>query len=571
MQNSVPKQAEPGSAVTVQLLRWLISAGVGAAIYFWVVRSWVAALIAFWYALESWLLIALCFGVHRRDAILTYVLPRVAGTAISFGLAYLVFSRWDLLIALAYIVLLILEGLYRLALRGMAPTVYGRGREARDVARRRVAVGVPLGNGVRVVLGALCALGFVLVFPVTFYVYGARQVAFDVRFHQDQVEELGLYEALLHLGSDFALDAAMKWDPQVRRGVALLSDEDVDLTSRTVLPREWTLAVIEGGLEGTLAWLQADDARRVPPVSLPVHDLVRHLKDAASVAVDREVAELPVCASDKQAGAFCRPGELSVAAFVATQKPEGMAIVDDLFALIPAELDLSTLVTLAPREFRKPMAFLAEMRTQVHVLDRALGWAGAGVLVLLAVLIILCAATPRSLLGGVGATLLVGGIGGWTLSWVLISLGPPVVAERYGPKLRADLPPAFADLALPWLDGFARAVHALVSPGMLLVAGLGLALLLVGVLALRSQGRRMRVIDAIGVIVVSVAVVCLLWTTYLHVGRKLYDRASVAHREGSVQEAISLYEQVCPVQLSSVQGSLSSQSELSEQQPCAQS
>jgi tetratricopeptide (TPR) repeat protein len=110
--------------------------------------------------------------------------------------------------------------------------------------------------------------------------------------------------------------------------------------------------------------------------------------------------------------------------------------------------------------------------------------------------------------------------------------------------LRAELPSAFADLALPWLDGFSRAAHALVSPGMLSVAGLGLALLLAGVLALRSQGRRLRVVDAIGVIVVSFAVVCLLWTTYLDVGLGLYGRASVAHREGSVGEAISLYQQV---------------------------
>jgi tetratricopeptide (TPR) repeat protein len=535
----------------------LLAVGAGIGIYKWLSRSLVAAIVVGWYVYESVPPCALLFGVHRRQVALAYVLPRAASTAIAFALTYLVVLPWDQALVLTYVGTLVLEGAYRLVLQvlnvkaleeGRRTLAGARGQDDRTFGPGRAVS--PWSGGdhrlssVWMLLTILFAALLILAFSLTLYAFGSRQVALDTRFYVSQYEELGLHEEVTSLASEVVLDMARQQGPDVRRAIALLSDQDVHLAEQMILPEQWTIAAIEQTLEATTDWLQADDDRRVPPISVALGDVERHLQDAVSMLLDRRLAALPLCRVGMAANAFCRPEEMSVVAFVATFKPEGLAIVDESLALIPAELDLSTAVTLSPRTFQGPLAALAQLRERIQAWDRALTWAGIGCLAAWAMLSWFCARTVRTWLLWMGGTTCAAGVGAWAVSWTLSIMGPRPIWGQLLTGPLSDLPEALAVLILRALPGFVRAVHTLVSPWELALAATGLLMVLVGSIASPRPRRRLAGGDGVRVVVVLLALNLVFWPRYVDSGRRVYERAFTAHRRGEVDEATRLYRQV---------------------------
>jgi tetratricopeptide (TPR) repeat protein len=393
----------------------------------------------------------------------------------------------------------------------------------------------------RAILAMLSMLLFVLIFSLTAYTYVARETLLDSRSYAAPLHTSGFYDALVDVIANVALDAARKQNADTRRVVNHLTEEDIRLAKELVLPGPWSMAVLGHTLDATFSWLQADDNRPIPPISIPVSDIERHLKDAASVLLDRQMPTLPLCIPDLPANAYCRPQEMSVAAYVATFKPDNMAIGDKALAFLPAELDLATAVSVFPTPFQKPLAYLTRLREVMYRLDRGLAVAGVACLALLSLLWFACAVTPRIALRWIGAALLLAGSGTWAVS----TFAPTALSERVA-QPPSTLPTPLAEPLLRMGQALLHTVHARVLPWVLALSGLGLALALIGWLMPRlgSWGRPITSMQATRLVVFTLALVSVLWTTYLDVGRRNYARALHAHRRGQLEQACVHYQQI---------------------------
>ena len=525
-----------------RLLRWTVALAAGAATW-WGIRSPIAALVACWYALESLTLIAILLAPGRTRQTVTRVLVRAVGSALAFATAYLALAPWEEVIAGAYTVLVILEALYSLLSRrrqraSPAPDNAG------DAARTQTDDPTPSVRRKRTwIPTALCAVLFVAIVPPTATFFAAREVILDTRFYLSQLERPEVYDEALRLAGDAALSAARGQGATVRRAVALLSEEDVRQAAELLLPTEWTEAVIEQALDGTLSWLQADDASRVPALSLPVQDVKRHATEATSTVLDRQMAALPLCTPETPRATLCRPSHQSVAAYAASRKPALLGLVDGVFALFPAEVDLATVVTMAPRPFQEPLDALAETREILRTVDRALAAAGIVCLSLLTLLAFLGAVGPRTAAGWAGGALLVAGMGTWGGTRALPAFAPEAILARLGPEGILESPTVMTAWAVDALEDLFGRVHALLSPWALCLGGIGLALLLVWAIVLRSRSRPLTGWCAGRVVATFLAVGLLAWTAYLRLGRDMVDHALQEHRGGDAEGALALYQQ----------------------------
>jgi tetratricopeptide (TPR) repeat protein len=531
----------------IQVLRWLLALLAGGAVYLWVVSLPIVALLAFCYVFEIFLPIVLLFGPCQREVALVHVLPRASGSALAFVTAFFLFARWDQVLCFAYVLLLILEGLYRVVLRESAPGLLYGACAALDAARGQGATApaqeVRLADW-RAFLAGWCAGLLVLVTVLGGLAYGTRQVLFDTRFYTAQFEGSPLYDELLRLGGQMIRDVARSQGTDVRRAVDWLSLEDVSLASRLILPREWTVAVVEQVLDATLDWIQSDTEQPVPPIALPIGDVERHIKGAASVLLDQHMAGLPICAPGMSERAWCRRENMSVTAHIATYKPDDMAAVDELFEMIPADLDLVTVVSMSPRTFEGLLGALDEVRLWTGYADRALGAMGKGIFFLSVSLYLLCAVAPRTVLRWTGATWLAAGLGMWGLSFGLTRLDGMALLEQYAGKQIAELPEQTIDVVSRGVDALTHQVHKLLAPWALALAGLGLVLLVVGLALPRARMRRARGEGVVRALAVCLAIGLLIWVQYPMLGHRLYERAFRAHREGDVDRALSIYRTV---------------------------
>lgn len=530
-----------GRGLLFSILQWAFALAAGAGFFAWVAPSLAAAAVVFWYVLESVPMLALLFGPRRGEALRAWVLPRAVGTAVGIALAYLWLVPWDQVVALAYLLLSLLEALYALLRRR-------RGRAALDRAWRievlcwRQAMGRLL--RLRAGMRAACAASFVLLFSVALLGHGARQVALDARFYASLIDSSGAYEIALRWAGDAMVDLLPRQDPDVRRAVAGATDQDLYAAAQQLLPRPWTLAVVEKALDATLSWLATEGDRRVPPVTLPFGDVQRHLEDALSLLIDRRAAALPPCPSDAARAEACRPQEMSVAAYVATYKPPALAAVEEALAMIPAELDLATAVTLAPGTFREPLALASEARSRVQDVHRALAWARVGCALSLALLTLLSFGPAHRALRWLGGTLFAAGIGAWLLGLAASLFGPRPLAAWLAPKLALDLPQPLVDLPRQALSAFSSAVYARTWPWALLVCALGLGIACLGIALPSARRRDLTSRDSARILAAALAVGVLLWARYQVLGQRIYDQAALAHRRGQVAEATALYRRV---------------------------
>jgi tetratricopeptide (TPR) repeat protein len=534
-----------GQPALFHLIRWILGIGAGAAAYRWITPSPIAILVTAWYVFVTvgWLL-ALTTP-NCQEVTLIYVLPRAMCTAIALTVGYRIRLPLDRLVTFSFVAAAILEGATRLLLRLVRPAAVDRARIALEVASRPSRDG-PLRMGAgRMALTATGALLFVLAFSPTAYVFVARQVAFDTRFYLASLQTSGLYDQLVQLAGDAALDAARGHSAGARQVANDLSKEDVRTAERLILPAPWTLSWLDRSIDATLSWLETEDGRSVPPISLPIEDLQRHVKDAASVLMDQYIPDLPLCTPDMPSRSHCRPQGTSVAAYAATFKPENLAIADKVFALIPAELDLSTAVTMFPDPFRKPLAYLAGARKAVQTLDRGLPIAGITCLVLFVLTWFLAADSLPSSLRWVGATLFVAALGAWAIGQIISTFALRATARWTG-DLLAQLSPAGTDAALRFAQEYLNTAHARLFPWTGALAVLGLLLALAGFLVPQSDrwARRLTRHQAVGVVVLALAAGSLLWALYLEEGKSTYDRAAQADRRGQPADACALYGQI---------------------------
>lgn len=535
--------------MVMRLFRGLLAVAAGAVVYLWATPSFIAAIVVAWYVWES--IPVYAAALRRRQGAWACAAPRAVGTVAALGLAYLVFFPWEQVIALAYPLFLILEGLYRLLLRRVCPAVHDQARWT--VAATRGPPGTERSLLWRGIPSLLCASLLVTVLPPTITFYGLRQVALDVRFYVAGFEKWEVYDPIARLAGDVAIDAAAdamrKPSSQVWRVLQTLTEEDKAIAARTLLPAPWTGAVVEQALDATLSWLQrpyrAKDVRqRVPSISLPVHDVKRHLQETISVLLDRHVAALPACASGTSSSTSCRPADMSAVAYTATHKPEALAAVDEAFALVPAELDLSTAVTLFPRAFQRPLTLLDQVRGGVRGVDRVLGWIGAGCLLAWVCLWLFSSVSLRAALCWTGMTLLVVAGRAWLYSWAVLTWPRALAGSSLLEGLPNGLPDGLADLPIQALSDLTHSVHALLWPWVLAMAGTGLLVAVVACIWPAARSPRAAESRSARVLVVVLAVGFLLWRVYLDAGHKLYNRAYTAHRQGDVARAMAGYRKV---------------------------
>jgi tetratricopeptide (TPR) repeat protein len=534
-----------GQTALFYLIRLILGIGAGAATYVWITPSPIAILVAAWYIFVTvgWLL-ALTTP-NRQDVALIYVLPRGICTAIALTVSYRMRLPWDRVITFSFVATAILEGAAHLLLRLIRPAASDRARRTVEVASRPPHDGPHRMGAGRIALTATGALLFVLAFSPTAYVFIARQVAFDTRFYLASLHTSGLYDQLVQLASDTALDAARGSGPGARQVTGALSEKDVRTAERLILPGPWTLSWLDRSIDATLSWLETEDGRSVPPISLPIEDLQRHIVDAASILMDQYVPELPLCTPDMPPRAYCRPQGMGVAAYEATFKPENLAIIDKVFTLIPAELDLSTAVTMFPDPFRKPLAYLPGARRAVHTLDRGLPIAGITCLALFILTWFLAAHTLPSALRWTGATLVVAGLGAWAIGQITSTFALQAAA-RWTDDLLTRLPPAGMDAALRFAQEYLNTAQARLLPWAGVLAGLGLLVALVGFLVPQADRRARRLTrhQAVGVVLLAMAAGSLLWALYLEAGESAYNRAAQADRRGQPADACALYGQI---------------------------
>jgi tetratricopeptide (TPR) repeat protein len=499
----------------------------------------VAAIVIAWYVIETirWLIAAL--RPPNSEVVLAHLLPRLVCTSLSLAATYLLGLPWPQIVLISFVATILLEALARQALRLFAGNVVRR-------AKTRVT---PPGTdrqtrlrGGRALLAAIAALLSVLSLSLTVWVYVARETLFDARTWTRALHNSDLYPALIRYASDTAQETARRRRGDARQVAALLTADDIRLAEQLVFPEPWTTTWLQGTTDATLAWLQTTTNQRVPPISIPIADIERHVKDAASVLLDQRLATLPLCTPDMSPDAYCRPPDMSVAAYRATYKPQSMAIAEGILDQIPAELDLSTAVALYGQPFRKPLGYLDRARSAVQALDRGLTLAGLLVLATLTLLWMLCSVTRKSRLRWIGATLLAVALCTWTTSYAALALLPP----RLVPEGTAGLPVGLSVSLQSFVRTMLVTVHNQIRIAAIVLAGLGLLLLWLPLLAPHREAwtRRTTVQQTVRLGVSLLATVSVLWIAYARAGARLYAQASQMHRDGDVARANTLYRQI---------------------------
>lgn len=389
-----------------------------------------------------------------------------------------------------------------------------------------------------------CALSVLAIgtFALVLLGYSVRQTVFDARTYAVLLSHSTLYEQALTPVSEWARDMLRSQGGDARRAASMLSDEDLRTGVALVLPREWSAALVEQAMDKTLAWLDGESTRQVPALSVPVGDLQRHLQDAVSVLADAQMAELPLCSAQMARNAFCRMPDVSPVAHVAIYKPQVLARVDETFALVPPELDLSTAVSMSPRTFREPLEMLDQGRSFVQRVDRVLLWMAA--ICLLSWVGLWCASVVTAQRPGMwmAGVLAAAGLSAWIVSW-----GHSVLpSERLFAALllRGQEGAALAeDLLASLLGVLIRQVHVRVSLIELAVLVAG-GLLALGCWLVTTRQRRALWLRLLGPVVVIPALGVLVWGQALTLGERSYERAYQAHREGDVETALATYRRL---------------------------
>lgn len=496
-----------------------------------------AAITLAWYVFTSarWLIAAL--RPPNREVVQVYLLPRLVGTALGLAIAYLLNAPWTERILILGLATITLEELARLGLRRHAqPTIHrADAYVAPPSTRRETRMGVG-----RAILTGITALLFVLAFSFTSWVYLARETVLDAQVWTDNLHTSGLLSALIYTAGDAAQDAAREQRGNARQVAELLTENDVRLAEQWTLPEPWTTTWLQESLAATLAWMQTASTQRVPPISLPVSDVERHVKDAASLLLDRHLATLPTCTPAMGANAYCRPEWMSIDTFAATYKPQNMAIADEVLDLVPDELDLSTAVALYGRPFREPLNVLDRARSALQTLNQGLAWAGTFCLALLALLWWLSSVTWNSRLRWLGAVLLATALIAWTTSYAALSLLPDRLAAPANWELPSSLSITVQEFVRTMLD----TVHSRSTVGALVMAGLGLLLLWTPLLAPHREAWTRPANAAARTGVILLALTSILWTLYARAGEQLYTRASQLYRDQDVAAAHTLYCQI---------------------------
>jgi tetratricopeptide (TPR) repeat protein len=368
-----------------------------------------------------------------------------------------------------------------------------------------------------------------------------RETVFDPRILTDSLHSSGFYSAVVDYAGDSALEAALEQRGDVRWVATLLTEHDVRLIKQWGLPEPWTTAWLQESLAATLGWIETPSSQRVPPISIPVSDIERHAKDAASQLLDRHLAKLPVCTPDMASSTYCRPSKVSIEAYRATYKPQNMAIADEILDRVPAELDLATAVALFGRPFQEPLRILERVRSAVETLNRGLALAGLLCPVPLAALWLLCSATHKSRLRWIGATLLLAALAAWAVSYAALSLLPQRLTAPENAALPAELTVPAHDLIFVIL----AAAQARVATGALVLGAAGLLLLWVPLLApqIDAWTRAVPPAQTVRTGVVLLALAGVLWILYARAGARLYAQASQLYRDTDVAAANTLYRQ----------------------------
>lgn len=531
---STARETEP----LLSLLPWILGLAGGAA---WIVATGAiaAGIVLAWYVIESihWLIAALRPPNH--EVVLVYLVPRLVCSALCFAAAYLLGLPWPQIVTLSFVATVLLETLIRLGTRILARPLVERAQMylAPQSAERSTGTGTG-----RVLLTALTALLFVLCFSLTSLVYVARETLFDARVGVRNLYDSGLYSALVRVAGDKAKEAARKQRGAAQQAAELLTEDDIRLAEQWALPEPWTTAWLQESLDATLAWMQTTSDQRVPPISIPVSDIERHVKDAASLLLDQHLTTLPACTPGMSPDAYCRPPGMSVDAYKATYKLQNMAAADEILDLVPAELDLSTAVALFGQPFKRPLQELERARAAVQLLDRGLPLAGLLCLALFFLLWLLCSTTRKHRLRWIGTALLLAAL----VTWVISYAAPSFLPQRIMPEQSARLP---IHLSVP-LQDFIRAtldtVHTRIQIGAVVLAGLGLLVIWAPLLAPHKEtwARRITIRQSLGAGIRLLAATSLLWIVYARAGARLYAQASQAHRTKEIAQANALYRQI---------------------------
>lgn len=508
-------------------LTLLLACGAGIASAL-ALQSTVAGAVIGWYA---WELIDVVLAVVREKschALWVRLVPRLIDTPLALILARLLVAPLPATLALAYLLLLVVEGVYRIVLRRRRPEWFVDRQQTIDVS-------VPAWRGWAALI---CALILVLLLPVTLYAYSARQVFTDTRFWARGLAEWKLYEGLLDLAGEELPDAVRQQPTLIRNAVRSLDEPTRHEALQALLPRPWSEAVALQAVDAALDWLQADGTARVPAITIPIEDAIQHAKLALSIALDDHFPDVAACPPGISASTQCRPAEMSVVAYAATFKSDALAALDELFALIPPDVDLSTAVTLSPRTFQPLLTSLDQIRSRLRQFDRLLRW--ASIVCTLAWIGVWVFGGDKSVhvaMCWTGVALLVAGARAWTLNWLATAFPPAVLAQ-----VGWSLDPPLAELPLRMLNGLTQSTYdQTVLLTALCVAG-GLVLIMIG-LATRVQaacrpGASMRVL------MVILSLTAVVWYGYLSLGRTWYAQAAAFHRSGDTATALRRYRTI---------------------------
>ena len=459
-----------------------------------------------------------------------YLVPHLTGAAIAAGAAYLALTRWVQIVALTYLLWLVFQKLYRLALRRIRPALF---EQIRRAARRPIVFKPTTVRRSAIALGCTALLAVAL--PPTIYARSLRETITDAGFYARQIPRCQVYDALIDLVAGETPRLARKQDPLIKNAIHALDEKAKRQAAQILLPERWTQATIEQALGVTLEWLQSEGRQRVPGITVSVADLARHTTEALSFALDEHIAAMPVCPAGIAASTSCRPAGMSRVAYAATYKPDALASIGQTFELLPAQVDLSTAVTISPRTFQTPLAALEQIRLAIQTVDRA--WNGAAFLCLLATLGLLLSSAVS-----IRATFCWGGLALFVIAartWALCILAPsfaPALLPRPGPAANAML----NGLLERALTDLAWTIHARLFPAALVLAALGLTLIAAGgLLPARSSQYSPRC--AARAIMIALSAGVLIWYAYLDLGRRQYEQAYAAHRAGDVSRAVTGY------------------------------
>ncbi|MFQ6000075.1 MAG: hypothetical protein ACE5LG_00225 [Anaerolineae bacterium] len=341
----------------------------------------------------------------------------------------------------------------------------------------------------------LVVLLFIILAPLTIYLFNLQRVLLNPDFYRLQFQKHDLYEQVIVLGAQFAVGLSQGGEGEM--GPLPMTEEEIEEALREIVPPSWLERQIERNIDAFFSWLSSDE--EYPALRFPMRDIKERVPEVAPRLLIQIWDRLPVCPEgvpplgEEEPFPSCRPQGMTRDELMSEMMPQVEEGLKDFLADVPDEISLEKALREEPDEAERERLLASLNRLQR--IGRLAPLISYGLIVLCAALIgllaLLAATSLRSLLGWTGSAFLIAGLMALVPALLIPFLVRGALAMALGGLGMGMIPPAATELVTGLLVDMVGAITMpiAIQSGIILIVGF-LCILLAIILGLVRRPQR---------------------------------------------------------------------------------